>query len=89
MPKRSRFNKRRAVYRVQLTLAAKKRLTTVTDQLGVTQLSLMTRVAEWLASQPDVVQGVVLGLYPESLRKEIARLILKGDFQRTDSADEA
>ena len=76
--RRKSFNptKKSVVFRIQLTPEAKKSLSGISDQLGITQLSLASRITEWFANQPDTVQGAVLGLYPELIRADVAELIL-------------
>jgi hypothetical protein len=68
---------RRVVFRVQMTLEAKERLAALSDNTGITQLGLTMRVLEWFAGQPEEVRAAVLGLYPESIRQEVAELLLK------------
>lgn len=67
----------RAVFRIQLTNDAKKRLLDLSDRLGITQIALTSRLTEWFASQPDTIQAAVLGLYPDLIKEDVATLILK------------
>ncbi len=69
--------KKRVVYRIQLTPDAKKRLLNLSEQFGVTQVAMTSRMVEWFTSQPDMIQAAILGLYPELLKKEVATLILE------------
>ncbi|HEY0009155.1 MAG TPA: hypothetical protein VGB55_10565 [Tepidisphaeraceae bacterium] len=69
--------KARDVYRIQLTPEAKEQLEKISDQLGTTQLSLTSKIVEWFAHQPQSIQAVILGLYPEVIRKEVAHLLLE------------
>ena len=69
--------KKRAVFRIQLTPEAKKRLLDMSDQLGITQIHLTSKLMEWFASQPDTVQAAVLGLYPDVIKQDVATLILQ------------
>ncbi|MBC7783496.1 MAG: hypothetical protein H7144_06620 [Burkholderiales bacterium] len=68
--------KKRVVFRIQLTLDAKKRLLEISDQLGITQIAITSRMVEWFASQPDLIQAAILGLYPDVIKQDIATLIL-------------
>jgi hypothetical protein len=77
--------KKRVVYRIQLTLDAKKRLTDLSDELGITQIALTSRLMEWFAGQPDLIQSAVLGLYPEAIHRDVATLILKRMAEGKDS----
>ncbi|HEY0007153.1 MAG TPA: hypothetical protein VGB55_00375 [Tepidisphaeraceae bacterium] len=68
--------KKRVVFRIQLTTEAKKRLLDISDQLGITQIAIASRLVEWFASQPDLIQAAVLGLYPDLIKQDVATLIL-------------
>ena len=69
--------KKRAVFRIQLTSEAKKRLLDISDKLGVTQIAVTSKLTEWFAMQPETVQAAVLGLYPDVIKEDVATLILK------------
>ncbi|HEX8341697.1 MAG TPA: hypothetical protein VF624_12375 [Tepidisphaeraceae bacterium] len=77
--------KKRVVYRIQLTLDAKKRLMDISDEIGITQIALTSRLMEWFASQPELVQSAVLGLYPEAIKRDVAMLILKRMAEAKDT----
>jgi hypothetical protein len=68
---------RRFVIRVELTPAAKRALSSLSDRNGMTQVSIMSRMVQWFAAQPDSVQGAILGRYPPDFEEDIARLILR------------
>ncbi|HEX8325198.1 MAG TPA: hypothetical protein VF595_14950 [Tepidisphaeraceae bacterium] len=69
--------KKRAVFRIQLTAEAKDRLLKISDELGITQIAVTSKLTEWFAMQPDTVQAAILGLYPEALKQDIATMILQ------------
>lgn len=69
--------KKRAVFRIQLTPEAKKRLLDLSDKLGVTQIAVTSRLTEWFATQPETVQAAILGLYPDVIKQDIATMILE------------
>lgn len=69
--------KKRVVFRIQLTTDAKKRLLDISDQLGITQIAVTSRIVEWFANQPDIIQAAILGLYPDMIKKDVAQLILE------------
>ena len=69
--------KKRVVFRIQLTTEAKKQLLDISDELGITQIAITSRLVEWFAGQPDLVQAAVLNLYPDAIKQDIARLILQ------------
>lgn len=68
--------KKRVVFRIQLTVPAKDKLNEISDTLGITQIAMASRLVEWFAEQPDIIQAGVLGLYPQSVKQDIGRLIL-------------
>lgn len=69
--------KRRYIMRIELTGPAKQKLKTMSDKLGMTQVAMMSRVVEFLANQNDMMQGAVLGIYPEAIEADVAKLILE------------
>lgn len=69
--------KQRVVFRIQLTLDAKQSLERLTDELGITQIAATSKLVEWFAGQPDTVQGVILGLFPDMIKQDVAELILR------------
>ncbi len=76
MAKQDRDYKKRVVFRIQLTTEAKKGLTNLSDQRGIPQISLTSRLVEWFASQDLSMQGAILGLYPEKILPDVAKIIL-------------
>lgn len=76
---------RRVIMRIELNPSAKKGLTELCDRLGMTQIATTSRIIEWFAAQPDLIQVAILGLYPQDIRAEIAEMILKrlaGDHKK-------
>ena len=69
--------KKRAVFRIQLSADAKKRLLAISDKLGITQIHVTSRLTEWFATQPDLIQAAILGLYPDGIKEDVAALILR------------
>jgi len=67
----------RIVVRLELTPGAKERLNEISHRSGMTQLSVTSRLVEWFAGQPEVIQAAVLGRYPEEIGSDVAKLILK------------
>ncbi len=67
----------RIIVRIELTQSAKEALNDLTDKVGMTQVALLSRLVEWFAHQPDMIQAAVLGQYPVELQTDIAKLILK------------
>jgi hypothetical protein len=52
-------------------------LADVTDRVGSTQVSVVSRLLEWFIKQPDVTQAAILGLYPGDIRKQLPRMIVE------------
>jgi len=67
----------RIVVRLELTPNAKERLNEISHRSGMTQLAVSSRLMEWFAGQPEVIQAAVLGRYPEEIESDVAKLILK------------
>lgn len=67
----------RYIMRIELTLISKKKLATLSDRHGMTQVAMMSRLVEWFASQSEEIQAAVVGRYPEKIAPDIARILLK------------
>jgi hypothetical protein len=68
---------RRFIMRIELTGPAKNKLATLSDKQGMTQVSMMSRLVEWYATQNELLQGAVMGHYPSEIEADVAKLILK------------
>jgi hypothetical protein len=68
---------RRVIMRIELFPSAKTRLEASCEQRGMTQVATTSRVIEWFCAQNDIVQAIVLGLYPEDVRGQVGEMILK------------
>ena len=68
---------KRFVVRIELSPAAKRMLSTVSQKNGMTQVAVMSRLMKWFHAQPDTIQAAVLGRYPAGHETDIARLILR------------
>ena len=67
---------KRFITRIELTPATRSKLTDVSHSNGMTQVAVLSRIVNWFADQPDVIQAGVLGRYPAELQPDIAWLIL-------------
>ncbi len=76
MAKSQKSTAKKVVHRIQLTVPAKEMLAAISDKCGITQLRLSSNIIEWFAMQPVEIQAVILEIYPESLRKEVASILL-------------
>lgn len=72
-----RPTQKRVVFRIQLTPLAKDSLSELSSRLGITQIRLTSKLVEWFATQPDTIQGMLLGFYAESIRADVAKLLLE------------
>lgn len=69
--------KKRAVFRIQLSSEAKDRLLDMSERLGITQIAVTSKLTEWFALQPEGVQAAILGLYPDAIKQDVAKLLLQ------------
>jgi hypothetical protein len=67
---------KRFITRVELTVAARDQLTALCESKGMTQVAVFSRLVQWFAAQPEIIQAGILGHYPPELQVDIARLIL-------------
>ena len=63
--------------RIEVLPGVPELLAELTDQVGSTQVSVVSRLLQWFAEQPDVTQAAILGLYPGDMRTELPRMILE------------
>lgn len=64
--------------RIEVLPGVPKSLGDVTDRVGSTQVSVVSRLLKWFATQPDVTQATVLGLCAGDTKKELPKMIIKG-----------
>ena len=43
----------------------------------MTQVAMLSRLVEWFANQPDIIQAAVMGHHPPEIQVDIANLLLK------------
>lgn len=67
----------RHIMRIELSGPAKKKLSTLSDRYGMTQVSMMSRLVEWFAKQNEVIQSATLMNYPSDIAPDVAKLILE------------
>lgn len=68
---------KRFIMRIELTGPAKKDLANLSDRHGMTQVSMMSRLVEFFASQNELLQSAMIGRYPKEMEREIAQVILR------------
>ena len=67
----------RIIVRIELTPKARDRLDESRHRAGMTQLSMLSRLVEWFADQPQVVQSAIMGHLPIDIEDDVAKLVLK------------
>jgi hypothetical protein len=68
---------RTLVVHVELTPRAKEQIEQLSQQRGMTQYAMLSRLAEWFANEDATVQGAVLGQYPGDVAADIAKMLLR------------
>jgi hypothetical protein len=72
----------RIIVRIEVTKNARDEMDRLADKLGMTHLSIHSRMVEWLSSQPDEVKGAVLGQPLPETPGKTSTLILKNMQQQ-------
>jgi len=76
MPKRASSSER-SVFRVEISDDARRVMQGITDDIGITQIQIASRIIIWLSEQPDEIKaGVIGGLMGLPIR-DPAELFLK------------
>jgi hypothetical protein len=63
--------------KVRITDAAKKIIERSSDDFGLTEIALFSRLVDWYSRQDDVVKRAVLDMLPPEYRTDIAKLVLE------------
>jgi len=63
--------------RIQVDAQTKSRMDKLCDKRGMTQIALMSRVANWFLNQDETVQALVLGALSEESLAPLARTLLE------------
>lgn len=71
------MSQKRVILRAELTQMAKNGLERVCDERGMTQVSVMSRLILWFASQEGKVQHAVLGHTGEDAASLLIQNLLK------------
>jgi len=67
----------RVIVRIEVTKEVWAEISPLTEKSGMTQLSMHSRMVEWLSQQPDEIRAGVLQTFPVEVKGDIARMILK------------
>lgn len=82
MPKDIHMSTKVAI-RIAVTAAAKTTIEKLSDQTGLKEITIASRLYEWFSGQDEAVRASILGTIPESMRLDVARLWMeresKGD----------
>ena len=65
---------KRNIMRIELSGSAKKKLETLSDHHGMTQVAMMSRLVEWMTQQDESIPGQIMINADRAL---VAREILK------------
>lgn len=63
--------------RVDLTGPAKKKIEVLGDEMGMTQVVMMSKLVEWFAKQSGPVRNAIVGDVSKVDRHEVTQMILK------------
>ncbi|MGA2229818.1 MAG: ribbon-helix-helix protein, CopG family [Tepidisphaeraceae bacterium] len=66
-----------SVLRIQLDSKAKEKLDELCRRRGMTQIQMMSRIANWFSQQDEVIQTSVLHNLPEGVLAGLAKSRLK------------
>jgi hypothetical protein len=67
----------RIIVRIEVTKQARDEIDRLSRKLGMTYLSMHSRMVQWLSNQPDEIRAGILHNFPAEVKGDIARLILK------------
>jgi len=67
----------RIIVSIEVTKQARDEIDRLSRKLGMTYLSIHSRMVEWLSTQPEQIRAAVLQHFPARVKGDIARLILK------------
>jgi hypothetical protein len=63
--------------RIEVLPDVPESLAGVTERVGSTQVSVVSRLIEWFVNQPDVTQAGILGLFPGNIQKELSKMVIE------------
>jgi hypothetical protein len=80
-------SKPRVILRIDVTPRAVQEHRRTTEDFGMTQVAVTSRLLMWFFKQPDVIQARVLGIHPESAEKDVASLTVLVMRQMTNRSE--
>ena len=69
--------KKRVVFRIEIFAESRDRMLRLSEDLGITQIAIASRVVVWFANQPDLIQAGILGLYPDLIKQDVPTLVMQ------------
>ena len=67
----------RIIMRIEVETESKDQLDAFCERTGMTKVAAASRLIDWFAKQPDIIQAVVQGLFPASIEADVAAIVLK------------
>lgn len=67
----------REIMRIELYPEAKRKLETVCEAKGMTQVAVTSRIIEWFTDQPEMLQAFLMRHVPPTVEAEFATLAMK------------
>ena len=65
------------VVRVEVELETKNALDALCQRRGMTQVTIMTRLVNWVAKQDETIQAVALGFMTEEIARQLGPSLLE------------
>lgn len=72
--------------RIELYPEEKRIVESYADRMGMTQISVMSRLAGWFSCQHEEVQALVMDLLPATITQDAAALALRNLLARSKEA---
>ena len=66
----------RYIMRIELKGTAKQKLSSLSEQHGMTQVAMMSRLIEWFSAQDEPVQSAAMARSVDKDQPDVAKLIL-------------
>lgn len=67
----------RQIIKIAVSPKAKQAIEAMCERYGMSQIELAGRLYQWAAEQEEVVQAAILGILPDDVAPDIARLVLR------------
>ena len=67
----------RVIMRIEVLPDARDGMETVSRERGMTHVAINSRLIDWLAGQPDMIQASVLGLLPAEVALDVPVTFLR------------